>query len=102
MAEIKTMDYFLAPHSKEAVAHSRLRYATMPHLKTQVDSPSENWLDWDINNQSFDEFLVAHCASYHALDRYLSGEDIFILPLSSSELERVLWVFHRHSHSSQC
>ncbi|KAJ8595980.1 hypothetical protein M405DRAFT_806215 [Rhizopogon salebrosus TDB-379] len=76
------MDYFLPPHSKEAVAHSKL---------------SEDWLDWDINNHSFDEFLVAHCASYHAFDRYLSGEDLCILPLSSSELERVL---RRHAYDS--
>ncbi|KAG0709643.1 hypothetical protein DFH29DRAFT_758049, partial [Suillus ampliporus] len=76
------MDIFLAPHSTEAVAHSRL---------------SEDLLDWHISHPSFDESLVAHCASYHALDRYLSGEDLFIPPRSPSELERVL---RRHAYDS--
>ncbi|KAG1755682.1 hypothetical protein EDB19DRAFT_1662463 [Suillus lakei] len=76
------MDQFLGPHSTEAVAHSRL---------------SEDWLDWDISRPSFDESLVAHCASYHAFDRYLSGEDLFIPPRFPSELERVL---RRHAYDS--
>ncbi|KAG2077406.1 hypothetical protein BDR04DRAFT_972326, partial [Suillus decipiens] len=76
------MDDFLAPHSTEAVAHSRL---------------SEDWLDWDISGPSFDESLVAHCASYHAFDRYLSGEDLFIPPRFPSELEQVL---RRHAYDS--
>ncbi|KAG1820174.1 uncharacterized protein BJ212DRAFT_1338431 [Suillus subaureus] len=76
------MDNFLAPHSTEAMAHSRL---------------SEDWLDWDISHPSFDESLVAHCASYHAFDRYLSGEDLFIPPRFPSELERVL---RRHAYDS--
>ncbi|KAG2152252.1 hypothetical protein BD769DRAFT_1404065 [Suillus cothurnatus] len=76
------MDNFLAPHSTEAIAHTRL---------------SEDWLDWDISRPSFDESLVAHCASYHAFDRYLSGEDLFIPPRFPSELERVL---RRHAYDS--
>ncbi|KAG1806798.1 uncharacterized protein HD556DRAFT_1324129 [Suillus plorans] len=76
------MDNFLAPHSTEAMAHSKL---------------SEDWLDWDISRPSFDESLVAHCASYHAFDRYLSGEDLFIPPRFPSELERVL---RRHAYDS--
>ncbi|KAG1768190.1 hypothetical protein EDD22DRAFT_873319 [Suillus occidentalis] len=76
------MDDFLAPHSTEAMAHFRL---------------SEDWLDWDISRPSFDESLIAHCASYHAFDRYLSGEDLFIPPRFVSELEGVL---RRHAYDS--
>ncbi|KAG1754049.1 uncharacterized protein EDB91DRAFT_1101334 [Suillus paluster] len=76
------MDHFLAPHSTESMAYS---------------SVSQDWLDWDISHPSFDESLVGHCASYHAVDRYLSGEDLFIPPRSPSELERVL---RRHAYDS--
>ncbi|THV08538.1 hypothetical protein K435DRAFT_708402 [Dendrothele bispora CBS 962.96] len=69
------MDKFLAPHSPEAVAHSYF---------------CENYFNWDATQTSFDEALVAGCASYRAFDRYLSGADLFILPRNRSELESIL------------
>lgn len=68
------MDRFLAPHSPEALAHGYL---------TELGSP------WDAD-LSLDEALVAGCAAYQALDRYLGGADIFILPRSRTELDNVL------------
>ncbi|KAI9566470.1 hypothetical protein HD554DRAFT_2323067 [Boletus coccyginus] len=69
------MDRFLAPHTSEAIAHSHL---------------TENWFTWDQHHPSFNETLVAGCASYQAFNRYLSGSDLFIVPRSRSELESVL------------
>ncbi|KAG6376107.1 hypothetical protein JVT61DRAFT_2079 [Boletus reticuloceps] len=69
------MDRFLAPHTSEALAHSHL---------------TENWFTWDQDHPSFNETLVAGCASYQAFNRYLSGSDLFIVPRSRSELESVL------------
>lgn len=53
---------------------------------------SENWFTWDQDHPSFNETLVAGCASYQAFNRYLSGSDLFIVPRSRSELESVLFV----------
>ncbi|KIJ69455.1 hypothetical protein HYDPIDRAFT_80879 [Hydnomerulius pinastri MD-312] len=69
------MDRFLAPHTSEAMAHNHL---------------TENWFTWDQDHPSFNETLVAGCASYQAFNRYLSGSDLFIVPRSRSELESVL------------
>ncbi|KAH0830528.1 hypothetical protein J3R83DRAFT_1980 [Lanmaoa asiatica] len=69
------MDRFLAPHTSEAIAHSHL---------------TENWFTWDQDHPSFNETLVAGCASYQAFNRYLSGLDLFIVPRSRGELESVL------------
>lgn len=68
------MDRFLAPHSPEAIAYGYLN---------ELGSP------WDAD-LSLDEALVAGCAAYQALDRYLGGADIFILPRSRTELESIL------------
>jgi len=87
------MDRFLAPHTSEAIAHSHLTYVILPvppappHL-----FHSENWFTWDQHHPSFNETLVAGCASYQAFNRYLSGSDLFIVPRSRSELESVLSV----------
>ncbi|KIJ17369.1 hypothetical protein PAXINDRAFT_168058 [Paxillus involutus ATCC 200175] len=69
------MDRFLAPHTSEAMAHSHL---------------TENWFTWDQDHPSFNETLVAGCASYQAFNRYLAGSDLVIVPRSRSELESVL------------
>ncbi|TFK55715.1 hypothetical protein OE88DRAFT_1652148 [Heliocybe sulcata] len=69
------MDRFLAPHTPEALAHNHL---------------TENWFSWDTDHPSLNETLIAGCASYAALSRYLSGADLFLLPRSRSELERIL------------
>ncbi|KAH7930826.1 hypothetical protein BV22DRAFT_1042931 [Leucogyrophana mollusca] len=69
------MDRFLAPHTSEAMAHNHL---------------TENWFTWDTEHPSFNETLVAGCASYQAFTRYLAGSDLFILPRSRSELESIL------------
>ncbi|TFK75899.1 hypothetical protein BDN72DRAFT_831341 [Pluteus cervinus] len=69
------MDRFLAPHSPEAAAHTLL---------------TENWFYWDLDHANLNENLVAGCASYRAFDRYLSGQDMYLLPRTRSELERIL------------
>ncbi|KAH7889742.1 hypothetical protein F5I97DRAFT_1800499 [Phlebopus sp. FC_14] len=69
------MDRFLAPHTSEAIAHNHL---------------TENWFTWDQDYPSFNETIVAGCASYQAFNRYLSGSDLFIVPRSRSELDAVL------------
>ncbi|KAG2150640.1 uncharacterized protein EDB93DRAFT_1059022, partial [Suillus bovinus] len=69
------MDRFFAPNTSEALAHTHL---------------TENWFTWDQDHPSFNETLVAGCASYQAFTRYLSGSDLFIVPRSRRELEGVL------------
>ncbi|KAG2349964.1 hypothetical protein BDR05DRAFT_955809 [Suillus weaverae] len=69
------MDRFFAPNTSEALAHTHL---------------TENWFTWDQDHPSFNETLVAGCASYQAFTRYLSGSDLFIVPRSHRELEGVL------------
>ncbi|KII95199.1 hypothetical protein PLICRDRAFT_149711 [Plicaturopsis crispa FD-325 SS-3] len=69
------MDRFLAPNTYEALAHHHL---------------TENWFNWDTEHPSLDETLIAGCASYQAFNRYLEGADLFLMPRSRSELERVL------------
>ncbi|KAI6109152.1 hypothetical protein EDD16DRAFT_1615788 [Pisolithus croceorrhizus] len=69
------MDRFLAPTTSEAMAHSHL---------------TENWFSWDQDHPSFNETLVAGCASYQAFNRYLSDSDLLIVPRTRSELQSVL------------
>ncbi|KAF8913909.1 hypothetical protein CPB84DRAFT_29277 [Gymnopilus junonius] len=69
------MDKLLSPHSPEAAAHNHL---------------SENIFDWHTDQPSVDESLISGCASYRAFMRYLSGEDLFLLPRNRSELESIL------------
>ncbi|KAI0254386.1 hypothetical protein BJV78DRAFT_1187478 [Lactifluus subvellereus] len=69
------MDRFLAPHSAEARAHFLLTES----------SPS-----WDMEHPSLNETLIAGCASYQALSRYLTGADLIFPPRTRKELENVL------------
>ncbi|KJA30267.1 hypothetical protein HYPSUDRAFT_32417 [Hypholoma sublateritium FD-334 SS-4] len=69
------MDRLLAPHTPEATAHNHL---------------SENSYSWESDTPSVDESLISGCASYRAFDRYLSGNDLFLLPRTRSELESIL------------
>ncbi|KIM46176.1 hypothetical protein M413DRAFT_441248 [Hebeloma cylindrosporum] len=69
------MDKLLAPHTPEATAHNHI---------------TENSFTWHTDQPSVDESLIAGCASYRAFDRYLSGNDIFLLPRTRSELESIL------------
>ncbi|KAJ3491465.1 hypothetical protein NLI96_g679 [Meripilus lineatus] len=69
------MDRFLAPETPEALAHHHL---------------TENWFSWDTEHPSLDETLIAGCASYQAFNRFLSGDDLYLLPRSRHELESVL------------
>jgi len=69
------MDRFLAPTSPEALAHTQI---------------TENWFTWDIEHPSLNETLIAGCSTYKAFARFLSGNDLFILPRSRSELESIL------------
>ncbi|KAJ7283641.1 hypothetical protein C8J57DRAFT_1293136 [Mycena rebaudengoi] len=62
------MDRILAPKSAEALATQFI----------------ENASDWDVSGTNIDESLIASYASY------LSGEHLFILPRTRSELESVL------------
>ncbi|KAF8505601.1 hypothetical protein F5888DRAFT_1650368 [Russula emetica] len=69
------MDRFLAPHSPEAQAHSLV---------------TENSVAWDMDHPSLNETLIAGCASYQALSRYLTGADLVFYPRTRRELENVL------------
>ena len=86
------MDRFLAPHTSEALAHSHLTYVVELAFVCLLTPHSENWFTWDQDHPSFNETLVAGCASYQAFNRYLSGSDLFIVPRSRGELESVLYV----------
>ena len=61
-------------------------------LRVLVCPSSENSFTWHTDQPSVDESLIAGCASYRAFDRYLSGNDIFLLPRTQSELESILYV----------
>jgi hypothetical protein len=69
------MDRFLAPHSPEAQAHSLV---------------TETSLSWDMEHPSLNETLIAGCASYQALSRYLTGADLVFVPRTRKDLENVL------------
>jgi hypothetical protein len=107
------MDKLLAPHTPEATAHNHLTYVNSPSkpsffaptspffveatsrvmsLRVLVYPSSENSFTWHTDQSSVDESLIAGCASYRAFDRYLSGNDIFLLPRTRSELESILYV----------
>ncbi|KAI0045295.1 hypothetical protein FA95DRAFT_1561247 [Auriscalpium vulgare] len=74
------MDRFLAPHSPEAQAHYHV---------------TENSTEWDMEQASLNEAIIAHCASYQALSRYLSGADLLYPPKSKGDL---LSILRRYSH----
>lgn len=87
------MDRLLAPHSPEAAAHNHITYVSFIAFYSPSANLfffSENYLDWHTDQPSVDESLVAGCASYRAFDRYLGGNDLFLLPRTRSELESVL------------
>jgi len=69
------MDRFLAPHSPEAQAHSLV---------------TESAVSWDMEYPSLNETLIAGCASYQALSRYLTGADLLFFPRTRKELRNVL------------
>jgi len=68
------MDRYLAPHTPEAQAHH--------HIKENAN--------WEVEQTSLNEALIALCASYTALARYVGGADIYLMPRSTSELESKL------------
>ncbi|KAI5124973.1 hypothetical protein M0805_007399 [Coniferiporia weirii] len=68
------MDRYYAPNTPEAMAHSRIK---------------EN-INWEEDHHSLNETLIALCASYQALSRYISGADIYLMPRSVPELESKL------------
>ena len=87
------MDRFLAPHSPEAQAHSLVTFVSTLmsiHTPTHLFSHSENSVTWDMEHPSLNETLIAGCASYQALSRYLSGADLVFYPRTRRELENVL------------
>jgi hypothetical protein len=43
-----------------------------------------------VEHLSLKETLIAGCASYQAIDRYLSGADLLVIPESRKQLERIL------------
>ncbi|EAU84805.2 hypothetical protein CC1G_00324 [Coprinopsis cinerea okayama7 len=69
------IDRLLAPGTHEANAHNHF---------------VENWFNWHTDHPSMDEALLSGCASYRAFERYLSGQDLFLLPRSKVELESIL------------
>ena len=54
---------------------------------------SESWY----YNDPLDETLLASCASYKAFERYVSGQDLLLLPRSPKELESIL---RRYAHDA--
>lgn len=54
-------------------------------------SHSEN-THWEEEHPSLNEMLIALCASYQALARYISGADIYLMPRSVADLESKLCV----------
>ncbi|KAF9057568.1 hypothetical protein BJ165DRAFT_1397816 [Panaeolus papilionaceus] len=76
------IDQLLAPHSPEAAAHTHI---------------TENRWNWHTDHPSFDESLISGCASYCAFERYLGGQDLFLLPRSRAELESIL---RRYAHDA--
>ncbi|KAJ7591021.1 hypothetical protein C8J56DRAFT_934483 [Mycena floridula] len=67
---------FLPPHSPESKAHRDL------HI-------DEYETCWD-EGGPITEALVAGFASYSALERFLSGSDLYLIPRTRSELESIL------------
>src|SRR5882757_1968112 len=53
---------------------------------------SENSFTWHTDKPSVDESLISGCASYRAFERYLEGNDLFLLPRTRIELESILLV----------
>jgi len=89
------MDRFLAPHSPEAQAHSLVtsvypRLICVTPVANLVSNCSETSLSWDMEHPSLNETLIAGCASYQALSRYLSGADLVFHPRTRKELENIL------------
>ncbi|KZT39611.1 hypothetical protein SISSUDRAFT_971910, partial [Sistotremastrum suecicum HHB10207 ss-3] len=69
---------FLDSNTPEAKAHACI---------------SDNFYTWDRSepfNASFNERLMALAASYSALNRYLHGQDLYLLPRNVQELEAIL------------
>jgi len=87
------MDRFLAPHSPEAQAHSLVTFVLIliPNPNKQLISfHSESTVSWDMEYPSLNETLIAGCASYQALSRYLTGADLVFFPRTRKELRNVL------------
>jgi len=69
---------FLDSNTPEAQAHARI---------------SDNYYSWDesdILGGSVNESLMALAASYTALNRYLHGQDLYLLPRNVVELQAIL------------
>ncbi|KAF9055286.1 hypothetical protein BDZ89DRAFT_975670 [Hymenopellis radicata] len=75
------MDRFFGPTSAETVAYNYI---------------TDNGSHWDIES-SINETHLAGCVAYQALDRYLKGADLFILPRSRTELESI---FRRYTYDA--
>jgi len=68
------MDRFLALHTPEAKAYNHIQ---------------EN-SHWEADHHSLNEALIALCASYAAFSRYISGADLYLMPQTTVDLERIL------------
>ena len=87
------MDKLLAPHTPEAAAHYHLTFViSLPFHDLFSFLSSENSFTWHTDHPSVDESLIAGCASYRAFERYLEGNDLFLLPRTRGELESILSV----------
>ena len=71
-------------------------YFADPHSHSLVFRENANW---EADQSSLNEALIALCASYTALARYISGADIYLMPRSFNELESKLFVSHVPSSS---
>lgn len=88
-----SMDKLLAPHTPEATAHYHLTCVIFIAFHDSFSSlSSENSFTWHTDQPSVDESLISGCASYRAFERYLEGNDLFLLPRTRAELESILSV----------
>ena len=69
--------------------HVRLDTNVYPRIQL-TSFHRESSVTWDMEHPSLDERLIAGCASYQALSRYLTGADLVFYPRTRRELENVL------------
>ena len=92
----KSPSYGQTACSKYARSHSPLSpYVCYFHCLSMTffsSLSSENSFNWHTDHPSVDESLISGCASYRAFERYLEGNDLFLLPRTRGELESILSV----------
>jgi hypothetical protein len=96
------MDRYYAFDTPEAVAFRHLTFvahstheAIQPLMRRTRFSYSENLFTWDLDHPSLPETIVAGCAAYVALQRYLTRpEEVVIAPRNIKDIGRILYATH--------